>query len=146
VSEIIEAILRREGGYVSHPADKGGPTNFGITQATLAHYRGQAVNVADVQNLTREEAVTIYESLYEKPFARFSATPKLMALIVDSAVQHGVGRVQDWLKAIPSTDPDVNYRGLLQRRVVFYGEIITSNPSQAVFAKGWLNRVAEFVR
>ena len=31
VDQMIDDILRREGGYVNHPADKGGPTKYGIT-------------------------------------------------------------------------------------------------------------------
>ena len=40
-SEIISAILVREGGgrYTDVPADRGGPTKYGITQAALAEYR-----------------------------------------------------------------------------------------------------------
>lgn len=146
MSAVIAAILSREGGYVNHPADKGGPTNFGITQATLADYRGRQVTADEVRQLTVAEATKIYEDKYVAPFARFARHPKLMDLIVDSAVQHGVNRVQGWLLEIPSSDPAVNHRGLLQRRLKFYGEIITSNPSQAVFAKGWMARVAEFVQ
>lgn len=143
---IIDDILRREGGYVNNPADRGGPTKFGITQATLSDWRGHAATEQDVRNLSQEEAVKIYEARYVAPFARFAAHEELMALCVDSAVQHGVGRVQGWLHEIPSSDPNPNYRGLLQRRLKFYGEILTNNPSQATFAKGWMARVAEFVR
>ncbi len=144
--QLIEQILDREGGYVNHPADKGGPTNFGITQATLAEWRGHPVTADDVKRMARTEAEKIYEAKYVAPFARFSGNPSLLELCVDSAVQHGVSRVQGWLREIPSTDPVPNYRGLLQRRIKFYGEIITANPSQAAFAKGWMARVAEFVR
>ena len=36
--EIIDEIIQREAGYVNHPADRGGPTNWGITAKTaLAH-------------------------------------------------------------------------------------------------------------
>jgi lysozyme family protein len=60
MDEMIEAVLDREGGYVNHPADKGGPTCFGITEAVArAHgYRGA------MRQLPREDAMTIYRRLY----------------------------------------------------------------------------------
>ena len=51
VADLIDDILRREGGYVNHPADKGGPTNFGITQDTLSRYIGRQALISDVKNL-----------------------------------------------------------------------------------------------
>ena len=32
--QIIEDHSAKEGGYVDHPSDKGGPTRWGITQTT----------------------------------------------------------------------------------------------------------------
>jgi lysozyme family protein len=60
VDELIDGLIEREGGYVDHPADKGGPTCFGITEAVArAHnYRGA------MRDLPREEAVAIYRRIY----------------------------------------------------------------------------------
>ena len=60
VGQLIEALLEREGGYVNHPADKGGPTCFGITEAVArAHgYSGA------MRHLPKEEAAAIYRRLY----------------------------------------------------------------------------------
>ena len=58
--EIFNSVLGKEGGYVDHPDDKGGPTQWGITQNTArAHgYRG------DMRDLTREQALEILEADY----------------------------------------------------------------------------------
>jgi lysozyme family protein len=36
---LIDDILRREGGYVDHPNDRGSCTNHGITSVTLGEWR-----------------------------------------------------------------------------------------------------------
>ena len=60
VDELIDELIEREGGYVNHPADKGGPTRFGITEA-VARAHGYAGTMA---SLPREEAAAIYRRLY----------------------------------------------------------------------------------
>ena len=60
VEALVERVIDREGGYVNNAADKGGPTNFGITEAVARAqgYRGS------MRSLPREEAVDIYKRLY----------------------------------------------------------------------------------
>ncbi|HVL78431.1 MAG TPA: glycosyl hydrolase 108 family protein [Sphingomicrobium sp.] len=60
VDQLIDSLLEREGGYVNHPADRGGPTNWGITEAVArAHgYKGA------MRTLPRSEAAAIYRRLY----------------------------------------------------------------------------------
>lgn len=60
VDRLIEALIDREGGYVDHPADKGGPTCFGITEA-VARANGYA---GPMLLLPRDEAAAIYRRLY----------------------------------------------------------------------------------
>jgi lysozyme family protein len=57
---LSDAVIEREGGFVSHPSDKGGPTCFGITEA-VARAHGY---VGPMRLLPREEAATIYKRLY----------------------------------------------------------------------------------
>jgi lysozyme family protein len=57
---LIDALIDREGGYVDHPADKGGPTCFGITEA-VARAQGYA---GPMRQLPRGEAAAIYRRLY----------------------------------------------------------------------------------
>ena len=60
VDRLIEALIDREGGFVDHPADKGGPTCFGITEA-VARAHGYA---GAMRRLPRDEAAAIYRRLY----------------------------------------------------------------------------------
>jgi lysozyme family protein len=60
VDALVEALIEREGGYVANPADKGGPTCFGVTEAVARAngYRGS------MRGLPRDEAAAIYKRLY----------------------------------------------------------------------------------
>ena len=62
IDTILDEIIRREGGYVNHPADRGGPTNFGITAQTLGSWRklGRPATTAEVRALTEAEARAVY--------------------------------------------------------------------------------------
>ena len=60
VERLIEGVIEREGGFVDHAADKGGPTCFGITEA-VARAHGYA---GAMKQLPRDTAVGIYRRLY----------------------------------------------------------------------------------
>ena len=162
-SAIIDAILSREGGYEDDPADRGGPTKFGITQATLAAWRGAPVTAEDVKNLSRAEARQIYSTMYVQRtgFASIHYVP-LQALIVDAGVQHGPEDATRWLQeaagvtadgvlgpvtlaAVNAAEGKALYRRVLAARCRYYGELIAHDPAEAKFAGGWAARVATFI-
>jgi lysozyme family protein len=60
VDRLIDALIDREGGYADHPADTGGLTCFGITEAVARAngYRGS------MRQLPRDEAAAIYRRIY----------------------------------------------------------------------------------
>ncbi len=66
ILEIINRIIRSEGGYVNDPRDLGGATKFGITAETLGHWRrlNRKATPEEVQELTKEEARLIYYKQY----------------------------------------------------------------------------------
>ena len=97
ISALIDEVIAREGGFSHHPADRGGPTNFGITQA-VARANGYA---GDMRKLPRSLAVTIYRRLYwERPGYAFvaEATPDIAAELFDSAVNMGPGTATGFLQ------------------------------------------------
>jgi lysozyme family protein len=88
VDGLIDGLIEREGGFVSNPADKGGPTCFGITQA-VARANGYA---GAMRNLPRDEAVAIYRRLYwQRPRLDEIAarSPRLAAELFDTGVNMG---------------------------------------------------------
>lgn len=69
VRQIAEEIVAREGGYVNDPDDPGGPTNHGVTIHTLRRLgldltRDGRIDAADVQALSRDQAVEIFLTHY----------------------------------------------------------------------------------
>ena len=163
MSNIIDDIIRREGGYVDHPADRGGPTKFGITQETLSTWRQRPVQAGDVQALSEYEARRIYQRRYlEQPKFDCIHDGPLRELVVDCGVNHGPRRAARWLQDAAGVAPDgvvgpvtleaVNggfasriFYSVISQRIQFYGALISRDPSQAVFAEGWMRRVAEFL-
>jgi len=60
IEAAIDALLRREGGYVNHPDDRGGETNWGITVA-VARANGYT---GPMRDMPRSVAVEIYKRRY----------------------------------------------------------------------------------
>lgn len=162
--QILSDILRREGGFVDHPADRGGPTNKGITLATLTQYLGRPATLEDLKALTDVDAEHVYRVLFVYHFEGVK-DDALRSLLVDSAVNHGAGRATMWLQEALGVRPDGQigpiskaalgaldqeayqkvYRAVLRRRAIFYGQIVKRDPSQAAFIEGWMRRLAEFI-
>jgi len=166
IDRILDDLLMREGEYVAHPADRGGPTKYGITAATLGEWRrlGRPADAADVRALTEEEAREIYrEMYYRRPGFDSIGDDALLNLVIDSAVHSGPSTVIRWLQAAvgvaqdgvigPMTrsllaradDAPRVYRAVLAARMRYIGAIIRRNRPQAVFAEGWLSRLAGFL-
>ena len=163
-NQIIDAIIAREGGYVDHPADRGGPTNFGITMTKLREWRGvQSVTANDVRTMRRGEAEQIYLSDYiRKPGFHLITDDHLRQQVIDFGVNSGPGTAARKLQKIvgvpqdgviwPQTLNAIRRMGaakvnnlLMAERIRFYGRIVSGDHSQAAFINGWLNRALEFL-
>lgn len=97
VENLIDEVIGREGGYSNHPADKGGPTRWGVTEAVArAHgYKG------DMRDFPRDEAVIIYRRLYwlRPGFDRVAVhAPKIAAELFDTGVNMGPATATGFLR------------------------------------------------
>ena len=155
----VEAVLKAEGGFVNHPADRGGPTNWGITQRVYAEFKKRPVTVDEVRNMPRSEAIAIYKANYWDKVGGDEIKHYATALtLFDQAVNRGVGAVVRQaqsvvgvvsdgalgpktlaaLNAMPDTVFVPRFLALAENS---YKSIVANNPSQSVFLKGWLNRL-----
>ncbi|MEQ1726193.1 MAG: glycosyl hydrolase 108 family protein [Sphingopyxis sp.] len=103
IDTLIDAVIAREGGYVDHPDDRGGPTRWGITQA-VARANGY---IAPMTALPKAEAQRIYRLLYwERPgFDEIAKiAPKIAAELFDTGINMGasvaIGFLQRALNAL----------------------------------------------
>lgn len=162
--DVISHILKAEGGYSNDPDDKGGPTNWGITQATLSDFRGKPATADDVKSLQQSEAIAIYRKNYWDPMGLDQLLDsKLQLILFDQGVNRGTktaviqaqvvanamgGGLTEDGKLGPVTAGVINKlnpldfaREYLQASEHAYVNIVIRNPSQVKFLRGWLNRV-----
>lgn len=160
--DLIGDVLAREGGYVNHPADRGGPTNMGITQRVYADWlASRAQQWKNVRDLTQDEAIRIYFDLYWKNANCPALPPKVRDIHFDAAVNHGVrragimlqlaaGATQDGiigkqtLAAVYGMDADLLRYRYIVVRYRFYGQIVNRDRTQLKFIAGWLRRMENF--
>jgi len=97
LDDLIEAVIDREGGHVDHPADRGGATRWGITEA-VARAEGYGGRMAA---LPRGVAAAIYRRLYwQRPGLDAVArrAPALAAELFDTGVNMGPGVAAGFLQ------------------------------------------------
>lgn len=125
----VDAVLKAEGYLSNHKSDRGGLTKYGISQN--AH---PDINVA---SLTKDQAVEVYRTRYWNKIDGIESMSKSQALVAfDAAVNHGVSYAN---KLVRETNGDVTQ--MLAKREQFYDQIVEKNSSQAVFRRGWGNRI-----
>ncbi|MFM2021640.1 MAG: hypothetical protein RJB02_1348, partial [Pseudomonadota bacterium] len=97
IDQLIDEVIAREGGFSNHPADRGGATRWGITEA-VARRQGY---MDDMRTLPRSDAAAIYKKLYWKN-PQFDAVaaraPALAAELFDTGVNMGTGTATAFLQ------------------------------------------------
>lgn len=153
--EAFTKLLGHEGGYVNHKADKGGATNWGITEAVAR----QAGYLGDMQHLPVEKAKAIYRAEYWSAVRADQLPEPLRYPVFDCAVNSGVGQAVKWLqralgvvddgKVGPVTlgtanfnEPKATLARMQGHRLAFMAD--RSNWSD--FGRGWAHRVAEILK
>lgn len=136
--QALKFVLEREGGYVNNPNDPGGATNKGITQGTYNTWlKSKGQTVKSVKLITDAEVKEIYYKNYWLAAKCDKMTSKKFAVACfDTAVNCGVGKVNDFLRACQWTDIDVYFL----ERIRYYNDL-AKKANFRTFLHGWLNRM-----
>lgn len=152
----VEHLLFLEGGYVNHKSDKGGATKFGISQRSYP--------LLNIQSLTVDDATQIYHRDFWSPLRLDELQSEAVAKCVfDFGVHAGIGTAAKTLQRAvnacgralsvdghvgPATISAANRIGgeallpvLCGEIMAHYEAIVRRDPTQAVFLKGWKNRL-----
>lgn len=148
----VELILKHEGGYVDHPDDPGGETNYGISK--------RAYPDLDIANLSKHDAAVIYKEDYWDRVCGDDLPYPLALLTFDAAVNSGVKRASKWLQYPVNASPIDGVVGPLtvESAHVAYGksphsvvvqtahqrqQFVRSLLTYKSFGNGWERRITE---
>lgn len=162
-------VLRQEGGFSNDPLDKGGATNYGLSERFL---RAHGIE-KKVSELTVQDAKQIYYTYIWSPSKAEKFDNAIVQLFVfDCAVNHGINTGACLLQQVLNfLTPNVKSAELLKvdgiigdktiaayKNIVssgstslllnllkiirggYYLHIVERDPTQKRFLKGWINR------
>lgn len=158
-TQSIRELLVSEGGYTNHPADPGGPTNWGITIYDVRAYVKADATAADVKALTKDRAKAIYKSKYWDAVWADKLPAGVDYAVFDYGVNSGPSRSvkalqrivgvsadgvmgPDTLAATLAKDPVMVINAIMDERLLFLRNLKT----WGVFGVGWGRRVVNVRR
>lgn len=144
----IERILSHEGGYVNHPNDPGGETQWGISKRSYPN--------VNIKTLTRAEAIKLYERDFWTPVAGDWLPESVSYQALDGAVNSGMENAVRWLQRAARVADD-GHAGPVTRAALkttseadlllrFNGarlRFLTGLSTWSSFGKGWARRIAD---
>ena len=157
----FDMLLKHEGGFVNHPEDPGGATNFGVTKRVMQEFLGRAVSMGEMKALTPDDVKPVYKKLYADK-VRFDDLPSgldwavLDWAVLDWAVNSGPGRAAKALQKIVGAKQDGAIGPMTLQAVENFDasetiEKLHSSPQKfyeglshfKTFGKGWTRRNQE---
>lgn len=128
-SEMIDVVLKFEGGYVNDPKDPGGETNFGISKRQYPNL--------DIKNLTKDQAKQIYFRDYYLKYDIDKLPPALQLMALDTAVLQGPTFMKATVKPEWFPDPIMSLLPFAEARRLRFA----ANANWNLYGKGWMRRL-----
>jgi lysozyme family protein len=147
-------MIHSEGGFVNHPNDPGGATNFGVTKKVWEEWIKRVVTVDDMKKLTLEQVKPLYYEKYWLPVKADQLPVGVDFLVFSFGVNAGISRATkvlqtalgvvadgqigpNTMKKIQQADAKDLIEKFSNAKISFYKSLSTF----ATFGRGWLNRV-----
>lgn len=165
LNKFAPILLKKEGGYVNHPNDKGGATKYGITLATAKRFgfdknNDGVIDSKDIMLLDENDFKVVLREFWDTCKADKIENQSLANFIVDFYYNSGTSALKSMQRALGVT-PDgifgqktldainypcghINFRNLKHARLAFVQNIVINKPDQKVFINGWNNRINSF--
>ena len=148
-------LLGHEGGYVNHPNDPGGETNWGVTKAVARDFG----YTGSMRDLPRDTAKRIYRVKYWDAIKADEMPDAVRYPLFDAAVNSGVGQAARWLQRALGVADDGKIgaitiakakqsdgvavaSAMIGQRLQF----MTNLSTWPAFGKGWARRIASLMQ
>jgi lysozyme family protein len=139
----LAITLKWEGGDVNNPADPGGKTRWGVTQATYNAFRkSHHLAAKSVFTMEKPEMLAIYKENYWDAVGGDSLSVGLDLATWDFGVNSGPGRAKSALAAVRGKG-DGTMVNLIQRLCAKRMSFVRGLSTFKTFGKGWSRRVAD---
>lgn len=147
-------LLGHEGDFSDHPADPGGKTRYGVTEAVAREvgYRG------DMRELPLELAQRIYKDRYWDAVQAEALPADIRYIVFDGAVNSGVVQSARWLQRACGVKDDgvigpqtiraanaLHSEGLKRKILAQRLRFMTGLPNWPAFGRGWARRIADLM-
>lgn len=148
--------------FTNDPSDHGGATKFGLTLAFIQKYVDVNYTVAQLKDMSQQEAQNIYKDLWWDKYTVGSIIDQALATKVFLAIinmgpsqairllqkalndsgllSHVDGVLGPLTIALCNKAPALVTLNLIAEEIKFYNALVAKDPSQIKFLKGWLNR------
>lgn len=136
----LAITLKWEGGDVNHPADPGGKTRWGVTQARYDQFRvSKGLKKKSVFTMVKSEMLEIYKTGYWDTVNGDTLDWGVDLATWDYAVNSGPARAKKHLLAVVGGSAVDTVKRLCAKRMSFVRGLSTWK----TFGKGWSNRIAD---
>jgi lysozyme family protein len=169
--DAIELILKHEGGYVNHPNDPGGATNYGISLRFLTEtgidVNGDGlIDEDDIRGMSVDDAKSIYRRYFWDDCGLDECNSQLVAnrlfnMVVNMGYKKSLDVLNNALRSCLLVDQShksfadaINSANEIEEAILLpalrseqaahYRVLAAKNDKFNVFLKGWLNRAYSY--